>query len=146
MKTRALTFGLFSLILATAITGCALFPEQRQQQEPSRPAPVRPRQPAPTKKVPGVSAIGTRELMSRTQRIETAVRKEDWVRADRETNGMVADMTRFREDRPTAADVAEMAKLDTEYARLQTNVKAKNKDSSLKNVKNLQAVIRKLES
>lgn len=146
MKNKAITTSLFGLILAVTLVGCALFPEQKQQQEPSRPAPVRPQKQSPTKKVPGVSAIGTRELMSRTQRIATAVNKEDWALANKETNSMAGDMTRFKEDRPTTADVDKMAKLDAEYAKLQTNVKGKNKEASLKNIKNLQAIIRKLDS
>lgn len=157
---KALT-GVSGLILAFLITGCGLFPNNdtknqtptrpspTRQVRPTRPAPTRPApmNPSPTKKTPGASAIGIRELTSRINRIESAVKAKDWAKANTETNALAGDMARFKPTKKNTVGkkvgtLPDMAKMDAAYARLQVNVKAKNATNALADLKEMKGLLR----
>ena len=164
MRKGSIMTAMIGVILAVGLTGCPLFPQQNQQEPetrpgptrpapirqernvpPTRPAPIRqerPMRPAPTKRIPGVSTIGPRELMTRISRIRTAIKADNWVKANQETNGMAGDMTRIKGDQGNRAGVRDMAVLDREYAKLQVNVKGKNTRQALNDLNRLENIVK----
>jgi hypothetical protein len=158
MRKGSIVTAMFGVILAVGLTGCPLFPQQNQQDQgdpetrpgPTRPAPIRqertvprtrPMRPAPTKRVPGISTIGPRELMTRINRIRTAVKANNWVKANQEANGMAGDMTRIKGDQGNKAGAREMTALNREYAKLQVNVKGKNTKQALNDLSRMEKIV-----
>lgn len=155
MNRRSFMAGFLSIFLFAAIPGCPQAREQEPRPAPVRPAPIRTRpapgrqtpvrpapvRPAPTERVPGVSSVSPKTLMTRVNRIRTAVRRNNWAQANRETNTLGADLTRIRGDQQDTG-ITEMAALNTEYARLQASVKARNRVNTMANLERMDTIIR----
>jgi hypothetical protein len=122
----------------------------------TRPAPVRPRDPtptrirntnpAPTKKTPGVSALTEKQLLDRINRIETAAKKEDWSTCNRETNLLGMDMTRYRPSSTDGKSLRNIATFDTAYTKLQADAKSKNRPGIIKGCDKLRDDLRRIKN
>lgn len=145
LKIFLITF-LISFSLVTG--GCNMFPDNQNQ---NRPAPIRPTprrttpapnmRNAPTKKVPGVSAVSEKQLMNKISAVENQVNKTNWDSANRLTNELGGDMARYRPDGANGKTLREMTKFNTIYAKLQGNVKTRNKQGCLKDTKELKKAV-----
>jgi hypothetical protein len=140
--------GVSGLILAFLITGCNLLGNNTKEETPTRPSPARqaPMNPSPTKKTPGASAITVKDLTNRINRIQSAVRAKEWAKANTETNALAADMARFKPtDKNTVGKkvgtLPDMAQMDAAYARLQVNIKAKNSEGALADLKEMKKLL-----
>lgn len=147
MNRRSFMAGILGVFLFAALPGC---PTNNQNQNPTRPAPVRPTRPAPvrpspTKRIPGVSSIAPRDLMTRVTRIRTSVEKNDWTKANKETNALGTDMTRLKASRKGKSGLSQMTAFDKEYVKLQASVKARNRQNALRDLDNLEKIIKDMK-
>jgi len=90
------------------------------------PAPV-----APTKRLPGVRAVDAGELDQSCTRIIAALQRNDWTTATKETNNLGVLWTRFKPTRPGTMSATEMKNFDVRYAKLQRDVRMRNKAGAL---------------
>jgi hypothetical protein len=134
LKALAITL---VLTLALVFGGC--------NTTKQRPAPIRPKATmspsvsptgspsGTTKRLPGVSKVSKKDIESRLVKIEDHVKKGNWSVANREVNSLGGDMARFYPSSAKGKSLREMAVMDTDYGKLQLDVKTKKKDSALKN-------------
>ncbi|HBE77835.1 MAG TPA: hypothetical protein DDW65_08615 [Firmicutes bacterium] len=147
MRTPKTILGISLLIISLAINGCTLFPSTNK----TRPAPTRPKmtsptkrtpsdkvRPAPTKRTPAISSMTEKEITDRLTKIDASLKKDDWAAVNKETNSLGGDMLRFRPTGAKGKSLRETANFDTLYAKLQADVKTKNKTAVMNDVKNLQ--------
>lgn len=150
------------LVFGLVIGGCNLFPSNK-----TRPAPVRPRNisnlrtirmtPRPTSGIPGVnkrflpapkrirglSGISQRRLLDRITRIEQAATRGVWPLANRETNTLGLEMSRFRPTTTTSKgrSLREMANFDAMYVKLQADCRLKNRMAVIRDTRRLKAAL-----
>lgn len=149
MNFKKILLGVGMIVLSTAFTGCNWFTDNE-----TRPAPVRPRvptptrniNPAPTKRTPGASALTEKQLLDRIQRIETAAKKKDWSVCNRETNLLGADMTRYRPSTTDGKALRNIATFDTTYTKLQADAKSKNRPAVIRNCDKLRDDLRRIKN
>jgi len=147
VRTPKTILGISLLIISLAINGCTLFPSTNK----TRPAPTRPKmtsptkrtpsdkvRPAPTKRTPAISSMTEKEITDRLTKIDASLKKDDWAAVNKETNSLGGDMLRFRPTGAKGKSLRETANFDTLYAKLQADVKTKNKTAVMNDVKNLQ--------
>lgn len=143
---------LFSLI----INGCTWFPNNR-----TRPAPVRPNSPsptnrittplitpspdrantAPTKRIPGMSSITEKTLLSRISKIDKAAKEGNWTLANRETNTLGIEMARFSPPSAKGKALRDLANFNALYVKLQADVKTRNKTAVTQDTKKLRVAM-----
>jgi hypothetical protein len=79
-----------------------------------------------------------KEITDRLTKIDASLKKDDWAAVNKETNSLGGDMLRFRPTGAKGKSLRETANFDTLYAKLQADVKTKNKTAVMNDVKNLQ--------
>lgn len=145
---RYFKIGIMVLLITftLALTGCNLFPEQK-----TRPAPVRPTpspapstKNAPTKNIPGAKSLSEKSLLNRINAVESAVKENNWTKANSEGNTLGLDMTRYRPDAPNGKSLRDMSRFDVIYTKLQADLKTKNKSGCLKDLTNLRNAMKSL--
>ncbi len=149
MNFKKILLGLGMIFISAAFTSCNWFTDNQ-----TRPAPVRPRvptptrniSPAPTKETPGASALTEKQLMDRINRIETAAKKENWSVCNRETNLLGIDMTRYRPSSTNGKSLRNIATFDTAYAKLQADAKSKNRPAVIRDVNKLKDDLRRIKN
>lgn len=149
MNSKKLLLSVVMLVLSISIIGCNWFNDNQ-----TRPAPVRPRvptptrqmNPAPTKRTPGASALSEKQLMDRISRIETAAKKEDWSVCNRETNLLGVDMTRYRPTTTNGKSLRNIATFDTAYTKLQADAKSKNRPGVIRDCDKLRDDLRRIKN
>ncbi len=149
------------LVFSLVIGGCNLFPNNK-----TRPAPVRPRnisnvkpvritpkpisrtpginqrtRTAPSKRIQGLSGISERSLLDRVTRIEQAASRGNWSLANRETNTLGLEMSRFRPTHSKGKALREIANFDAIYAKLQADTRLKNRDAVIRDTRSLKAAL-----
>ena len=157
-KIRFWVAGLVSSIfIITSACGCNLF-GPRSKPAPTRPSPTRsltsprpspigtPMRPAPTKTVPGVSATNTATLKNSITRIQSAVSKNDWPTATNEANRLGGLWTRFKPSSKGTMSATEMTKFDSNYAKLQKDVRARNKTGADRDLRALRDAVNKMRT
>ena len=150
-------FGLvLTLIISAFASGCSLFgPRNKPRTPATRPSPTRPMaptgrqtrtplRPAPTKSLPGVSSTDATQLRSTTDRIMSAVSKNDWAAATRDTNKLGALWTRFKPSSKGTMSATEMKNFDANYAKLQKDVRAKNKSGAERDCRAIRDTVTKI--
>ncbi|MCL6614500.1 MAG: DUF4363 family protein [Firmicutes bacterium] len=137
---RALSTLVFSLAIMISAAGCNLFGlRPRTQTPPARPSPTRftgrrtrtPLPTSPTKRLPGISATNAKAMEDSCTRIMAAIQKNDWTAATRETDRLGVLWTRFKPSKTGTMSATEMKNFDTRYAKLQKDVRARNKTGAL---------------
>ena len=151
---RTTAIGLAACLVVMTITaGCNLFgPRTTPQQPQTRPSPTRPTgrqtrtplKPAPTKQLPGAKAVDAKELGATVDRIKKAIDKNDWAAATRETNSLGTAWTKFKPSKKGTMSATEMKNFDTNYAKLQKDVRAKNKSGATRDVRALKDSVTKM--
>lgn len=149
MNCRKKLLGVLMLVFSIAVTGCNWFTDNQ-----NRPAPVRPRNPtptrnirqAPTKKTPGASALTEKQLLDRIDRIEAAARKGDWSVCNRETNLLGVDMTRYRPSTTDGKSLRNISTFDAAYAKLQADAKSKNRPAVIRNCDKLRDDLKRIKN
>lgn len=149
MNFKKMFLGVMMLVLSSNLTGCNWFTDNQ-----TRPAPVRPRTPAPTrnirqaptKKTPGASALTEKQLLDRINRIEEAAKKEDWSVCNRETNLLGVDMTRYRPSTSNGKSLRNIATFDAAYAKLQADAKSKNRPAVIRNCDKLRDDLKRIKN
>ncbi len=139
-----------------SVGGCNLFgPRSTPRPAPTRPissprpsakstrTPIRP---APTKNLPGVGATSTANLQNTIAKIKTAVAKNDWPTAMSETNKLGAAWTRFKPSSKGTMSATEMKNFDTNYAKLQKDIRAKNKSGADRDLRALKDSVAKMRT
>ncbi|MGQ9778414.1 MAG: DUF4363 family protein [Bacillota bacterium] len=143
-----------SLIVIFSVAGCSFFgPRARPQNPPTRPSPTgltnrrtpTPLPPAPTKRLPGVRATDAKELEKTCTRIITALQRNDWATATKQTDNLGALWARFKPTKPGTMSVTEMKNFDARYAKLQRDVRTRNKAGALAAAKACRDTISKME-
>lgn len=151
------------MVFSLVIGGCNLLPNNN-----TRPAPVRPRnilnqrtiritpnpaprkpglnnrmRPAPSKRLRGISSISERSLLDRVTQIEQAALRRNWSRANRETNTLGLEMTRFRPTTTTSKgkSLREMANFDAMYVKLQADCRLRNQTAVIRDTRRLKAAL-----
>jgi hypothetical protein len=124
-------------------TGCDWFNTNK-----TRPAPVRPRMRAPQQspapnQTPRITGITEKQLRDRIDRVEREVRNGRWAAANRETNALGTDMTRFRPTRSRAKSIREIASFNTIYVKLQADVKTRNRPAVMRDLSNLRNALKR---
>ncbi len=140
-----------TLIISAFASGCTLF-GPRNTPTPTRPSPTRPSgrqtrtplRPAPTKSLPGVSSVNTSQLRTAVDQILTAVGKGNWSEATRSTNRLGAMWTRFKPSNKGTMSATEMKNFDANYAKLQKDVRAKNKSGAERDCRALRDTVTKM--
>lgn len=135
--------------LALTIAGLAIWgPMTRRGPAPFSPAPTRisrrvvpPARNMPTKRIPGVSATSARDLNRSLSRAETAVRRNDWAMAQRETTRLGALWARLKPQASGLRPAVDAASFDATYAKLKTNVTMKNKDMTMRDLRRLRTLL-----
>lgn len=140
-----------SFILTALAPGCNLLNPQAPQTRPSptRPSPTgrrtrTPLRPAPTKRLPGLTAADTNTLRQAESRCRTAVNGNDWAAATREANSLGGVWTRFKPRKTGTMSATEMASFDANYAKLQKDVRARNKSGCIRDLNALRDAIAKM--
>lgn len=149
MNCRKKLLGVLMLVFSIAVTGCNWFTDNQ-----NRPAPVRPRNPtptrnirqAPTKRTPGASALTEKQLLDRIDRIEAAAKKGDWSVCNRETNLLGVDMTRYRPSTTDGKSLMNISTFDAAYAKLQADAKSKNRSAVIKNCDKLRDDLKRIKN
>lgn len=124
--------------------GCNLTPNNRTRPAPIRPTPTPKQKMAPTKNISGIDALSEKDLLKKVSQVEDAVKKGNWDTANRRTNELGADMARYRPNKD-GKSLRDMSEFDLIYAKLQGNVKTKNKQACLKNTQNLRNELKDLK-
>lgn len=169
MRSIVKRCSLAGLVLVLPLTifagGCNLFgPRNTPQTPPTRPSPTRPTgrrtgditgpadnrtgdvRPSPTKRLPGVSATGLASLRASANRCMDAVSKNNWAEATKQANKLGVDWTRFKPQKTGTMSATEMTKFDTTYARLQKNVRGRNKAGCQRDLRALIDTINKMRT
>lgn len=151
MIIKKILLGIGMIVFWGLFAGCNWLTDNQ-----TRPAPVRPGDPtptrirnvnpAPTKKTPGASALTEKQLTDRINRIETAAKKEDWPTCNRETNLLGVDMTRYRPSSTNGKSLKNIATFDTAYAKLQADVKSKNRPAVIKDINKLRDDLQRIKN
>ena len=149
MRASKFTLGIYLVIFSLAVTGCNLFPSSNKP----KPAPIRPRvSPAPRIipspiKTPALTSVSKKHILNRITTIEAAVKKGEWSKASGETNRLGLDMGRFRPASGVSKgkSLRETARFDAIYVKLQADVKLKNKNMTLTDLKNLRNAMNSLK-
>jgi len=148
---RYLKVTALSLVLALALltAGCNLFSEDRTRQAPVRPNQnqtdnTTKNQHSSTKNIPGTESLSEEDLLKQISTVEQAVKKKDWDTANREGNKLGVDMARYRPDDPDGKSLRDMTAFNLNYTKLQANLKTKNQDGCLTDLKNLREEMKKL--
>ena len=150
MDYKKMLLGLVMLVLSVNLIGCNWFNDNQQ----TRPAPVRPRTPtpspsinqAPTKKTPGVSGLTEKQLLERIDRVEAAAKKEDWSTCNQETNLLGVDMTRYRPSTSNGKSLRNIATFDAAYTKLQADAKSKNRPAVIRNCDKLRDDLKRIKN
>lgn len=129
-------------------------PRNQPQAPGTRPSPTRPigkrtrtpLRPAPTKRLPGISATDADQLRISADRILSALDKNDWPEATKETNRLGALWIRFKPGKIGTMSAAEMKDFDARYASLQKNVRARNKAKTRKDAQDLKRISIKMKT
>lgn len=137
------------LILSLTISGCNWFGDNQ-----TRPAPVRPRiatpipntEKAPTKKIPGTTKLTEKQLLERIEKVETAAKKGDWSVCNRETNLLGTDMTRYSPSTTDGKSLMNIATFDSTYAKLQADVKSKNRPAVIRDLQKLRDDLKRIKN
>lgn len=149
------------LVLSVAAGGCNLFPNNNTRPAPVRPrnilnqrtvrmtpspAPVTPNpnnrmRTAPSKRLRGLSSISEKNLLDRITRIEQAVLRGNWPIANKNTNTLGLEMTRFRPARSGGKTLREIGNFDAIYAKLQADVRLRNRTAVLRDTRRLKAAL-----
>jgi hypothetical protein len=150
------------LVFGLIIGGCSLFPSNK-----TRPAPVRPRNisnlrtirmtpkptskipgvnrrilPAPSKRIRGLSSISQRSLLDRITRIQQAATRGNWSLANRETNTLGLEMSRFRPSSTSKGrSLREMANFDAMYVKIQADCRLRNRMAVIRDAQRLKAAL-----
>lgn len=149
MNFKKALLGNCLLVLILSIAGCNWFTDNQ-----TRPAPVRPRvptptrnvNPAPTKRVPGTTALTEKQLQDRLDRIETAAKKGDWSVCNRETNLFGVDMTRYRPSSTNGKSLKNIATFNTAYAKLQADAKSKNRPAVIRDLDKIRDDLKRIRN
>lgn len=97
--------------------------------------------PAPSKRIKGLSGISERSLLDRITRIEQAALRGNWGIANRNTNTLGLEMARFRPTRPGGKTLREIGSFDAIYAKLQADVRMKNRTAVFRDTRRLKAAL-----
>ncbi|MGE5551601.1 MAG: DUF4363 family protein [Bacteroidota bacterium] len=169
VSLRSASVGLvLSLVIPTFASGCNFFgPRSTPQTPPTRPAPTRmtgrragvtgvtpsptpgmgnPLRPAPTKRLPAIRATDISSLRAAVDRCKAAVEKNDWAKATREANSLGATWTRFKPAKSGTMSATEMKTFDVNYAKLQKDVRARNKSGCLRDTRALMDTVNKMRT
>ena len=154
MRAPKIFLGIWLLIFSLAFNGCTLFPSTNK----TRPAPTRPKmtsptkktpsnkvRPAPTKRIPGTSSVTEKDILDRLTKVDESLKKGDWNAANRETNTLGTDMGRFRPTASKGKSLRETANFSVMYAKLQVDIKAKNKIAAMKDIQSIQAAMKSVK-
>lgn len=154
MRASKIILGIWLLIFSLAINGCTLFPSTNK----TRPAPTRPKmtsptkktptnkvRPAPTKRIPGTSTATEKDIRARLTKIDGSLKKDNWAEANRETNTLGADMGRFRPTASKGKSLRETANFSVMYAKLQADIKTKNKTAAMKDIRSIQDAMKNVK-
>lgn len=142
-----------TLIVSAFASGCTLFgPRSKPQTPAARPSPTRPTgrqtrtplRPAPTKTLPGVSSVDATQLRSTVDRIMSEASKNNWAEATRDTNRLGAMWTRFKPSSKGTMSATEMKNFDANYAKLQKDVRARNKSGAVNNCRAIRDTVTKI--
>ena len=155
MRASKLFLAIWLLIFSVFINGCSLFPSSNK----SRPAPTRPKvtsptkraptnkavRPAPTKRTPAVSSMTEKDITNRMTKIEGSLNKGDWSKVNSETNSLGGDMMRFRPTGPKGKSLRDTANFNVMYAKLQADVKTKNKTAVSRDVRSIKDAMKNIK-
>jgi hypothetical protein len=149
MNFKKIFLSVALLIFSANLTGCNWLNDNQ-----TRPAPVRPREPtptrnirqAPTKRTPGAAALTEKQLLDRISRIEEAAKKGDWSVCNRETNLLGVDMTRYRPSSSNGKSLRNIATFDAAYAKLQADAKSKNRPAVIRNCDKLRDDLKRIKT
>ncbi len=159
MRAPKIIIGVWLVIFSLAVSGCNLLPNNNNN---TRPAPTRPKvttpkkspmktptpkvRPAPTKRTPGLAAITEKHILDRLTKIESSIKTGTWSTANKETNRLGMDMTKFRPTGSKGKSLRETANFNVMYAKLQADVKTKNKTASLKDVRSIRDAMKNVKT
>ena len=152
--SKRLLMVLVVTILSLSFAGCNWFtPQKKSRPAPPRLASPRPMAPSgPTTpnrpmtspgKAPGLTSISQKDLVRRLDTIERAAHSGNWAEANRETNSLGLDMGRVRPKKAAGKSIREMANFDALYVKLQGNVKVKNKNACVSDVRKLRESLKR---
>lgn len=97
------------------------------------------------KRTLGLKTVTEKKLVRRIKMVETAVKKDDWAKAKRETDALGIDMTKFSSVKTKGKSLRSMGKFDANYLKLQKEVRTKNKTAALAETKKLRTNLRNLK-